>query len=68
MGCIGHGVSLTTYNGKTIAELITGRQTERTEMFFVGRKVFPWPPDLITYGLGHAVRGFMKLEDRLYYK
>ncbi len=68
MGCIGHGVSLTTYNGKTIAELITGQQTERTEMFFVGRKVFPWPPDLITYGLGHAVRGFMKLEDRLYYK
>ena len=68
MGCIGHGVSLTTYNGKTIAELITGRQSERTEMFFVGRKVFPWPPDLITYGLGHAVRGFMKLEDRLYYK
>lgn len=68
MGCIGHGVSLTTYNGKTIAEMITGKQTERTEMFFVGRKVFPWPPDLITYGLGHAVRGFMKLEDRLYYK
>ena len=68
MGCIGHGVSLTTYNGKAIAELITGRQTERTEMFFVGRKVFPWPPDMITYGLGHAVRGFMKLEDRLYYK
>ncbi len=68
MGCIGHGVSLTTYNGKTIAELITGRQTERTEMFFVGRKVFPWPPDLVTYGLGQAVRGFMKIEDRLYYK
>lgn len=68
MGCIGHGVSLTTYNGKTIAEMITGRQTERTGMFFVGRKVFPWPPDLITYGLGHAVRGFMKIEDRLYYK
>lgn len=68
MGCIGHGVSLTTYNGKTIAEMITGQQTERTEMFFVGRKVFPWPPDLITYGLGHAVRGFMKLEDRLYYR
>jgi glycine/D-amino acid oxidase-like deaminating enzyme len=68
MGCIGHGVSLTTYNGKTIAEMITGQQTERTEIFFVGRKVFPWPPNLITYGLGHAVRGFMKLEDRLYYK
>lgn len=68
MGCIGHGVSLTTTNGRTIAEMIAGQQTERTEMFFVGRKVFPWPSDLITYGLGQAIRGFMKLEDVLYYK
>jgi len=68
MGCMGHGVSLTTMNGRTIAEMITGQKTERTEMFFVGRKVFPWPPDLISYGLGQAIRGFMKLEDRIYYK
>ncbi|MFO7560113.1 MAG: FAD-binding oxidoreductase [Desulfobacterales bacterium] len=68
MGCIGHGVSLTMMNGRTIAELITNRQTERTEMFFVGRKVFPWPTDLVTYSVTHAVRGFMKLEDMVYYK
>jgi glycine/D-amino acid oxidase-like deaminating enzyme len=68
MGCMGHGVSLTTMNGRTIAEMITGQKTERTEMFFVGRKVFPWPPELISYGLGQAVLGFMKLEDRIYYK
>lgn len=68
MGCIGHGVSMTTMNGRTIAELIIGQQTPRTEMFFVGRKTFPWPPDLITYGTSHAIRGFMKLEDMLYYK
>lgn len=68
MGCIGHGVSMTTQNGRTIAELICGRQTERTEKFFVGRKTIPWPPEPLTYGLSQAVRGFMKLEDRLYYK
>lgn len=68
MGCIGHGVSLTTMNGRTIAEMITGQQTERTRMFFVGRKVLRWPPDLISYGIGQAIRGFMKLEDRVYYK
>jgi glycine/D-amino acid oxidase-like deaminating enzyme len=68
LGCIGHGVSMTTLNGRTIAELICGRQTSRTEMFFVGRKVFPWPPELISFGTAHAIRGFMKLEDRLYYK
>ena len=68
MGCIGHGVSMTTMNGRTIAELLTNRKTERTEMFFVGRKVLPWPPGPISYGLARAVRGFMKMEDRLYYK
>ncbi len=68
MGCIGHGVSMTTLNGRTIAELITGHRTQRTEMFFVGRKALPWPPDLISYGLAHTVKGLMHLEDRLYYK
>ena len=68
MGCMGHGVSLTTMNGRTIAEMITGKQTERTQMFFVGRKVFPWPTDLIAFGVGHAIRGFMRLEDKFYYR
>jgi glycine/D-amino acid oxidase-like deaminating enzyme len=68
LGCIGHGVSLTTYNGMTIAEMIIGQKTSRTEMFFVGRKTIPWPPEPITYGASHAIRGFMRLEDRLYYK
>ncbi|MFZ5570445.1 MAG: NAD(P)/FAD-dependent oxidoreductase [Thermodesulfobacteriota bacterium] len=68
LGCIGHGVSMTTMNGRTIAEMICGQKTARTEMFFVGRKTIPWPPEMISYGAAHAIRGFMKLEDRLYYK
>jgi glycine/D-amino acid oxidase-like deaminating enzyme len=68
MGCIGHGVSMTTLNGRTIAELICGVESERTDMFFVGRKTFPWPPDMISFGVSHMIRGYMKLEDRLYYK
>jgi glycine/D-amino acid oxidase-like deaminating enzyme len=68
LGCIGHGVSMTTYNGRAIAEMICGEKTSRTEMFFVGRKTFPWPSDLLTYGVSHAIRGFMKIEDRLLYK
>ncbi|MCP4690350.1 MAG: FAD-dependent oxidoreductase, partial [Desulfobacterales bacterium] len=68
MGCMGHGVSMTTMNGRTIAELILGEKTPRTEMFFVGRKTINWPPELISYGAAHAIRGFMKLEDKLYYK
>jgi glycine/D-amino acid oxidase-like deaminating enzyme len=68
MGCIGHGVSMTTTNGRAIAELVCGRQTERTELFFIGRRTVPWPPEPFTHGLVHAIRGFMKLEDRFIYK
>lgn len=68
MGCVGHGVSMTTTNGRAIAEMIAGRQSPRTDMFFVGRKIIPWPSDLISYGVTHAIRGFMKIEDSLYYK
>ena len=68
LGCLGHGVSLTTYNGLTIAEMITGQRTSRTEMFFVGRKTIPLPPGLITQTASLAIHGFMRLEDRLYYK
>jgi glycine/D-amino acid oxidase-like deaminating enzyme len=68
MGCIGHGVSMTTTNGRAMAELICGQQTERTELFFVGRRTIPWPPEPLTHGLVHAIRGFMKLEDRFVYK
>lgn len=68
MGCIGHGVSMTTTNGRAMAELICGQPSERTELFFVGRKVIPWPPEPLTHGLVHAIRGFMKLEDRFIYK
>jgi len=68
MGCIGHGVSMTTTNGRAMAELICGQTSERTELFFVGRRVIPWPPEPLTHGLVHAIRGFMKLEDRFIYK
>lgn len=68
LGCIGHGVSMTTTNGRAIAELICGQQSERTELFFIGRRTVPWPPEPLTHGLVHAIRGFMKLEDRFIYK
>ena len=68
LGCMGHGVSMTAYNGKTLAELICGRKTARTEMFFVGRKTISWPPEPIKFGVSQIIRGYMKLEDRLKYK
>lgn len=65
VGCIGHGVSLTHLNGKTIAELLLGRDTERTRTFFVNRTVLPWPPEPLRFAASHALRGYMHLEDAL---
>lgn len=63
LGCMGHGVSLTHLNGRTLADLLLERTTERTEQFFVNRRVIPWPPEPVRLGLGFAVRGAMRLDD-----
>jgi len=31
------------------------------------RKTLPWPAEPLAFGLSQTLRGFMKLEDRLYY-
>jgi glycine/D-amino acid oxidase-like deaminating enzyme len=68
VGCAGHGVGLTPQNGRTLAELLTGQQTERTETFFVGRSVLSWPPEPLRFVLGQAVRGALRLGDVMLYR
>src|SRR5690606_25460748 len=38
VGCMGHGVSLTQLNGRTLADLVLDATSELTEAFFVGRR------------------------------
>ncbi|MDH5655378.1 MAG: FAD-binding oxidoreductase [Spirochaetia bacterium] len=64
LGLMGHGVSMAPYNGLCLAELVAGKKTRRTEMFFVGRKVPSWPPHLIRFPLLQFISGIMKAEDR----
>lgn len=64
LGCMGHGVSLTHLNGRTLAELVLERETERTSMWFVDRRVVPWPPEPLRYAASRAVRGALRLQDR----
>lgn len=64
LGCLGHGVSMTQYNGRTLAELLLLRSSERTEAFFVNRRTIPWPPEPLRFGLGAAIRQWMRCEDR----
>jgi glycine/D-amino acid oxidase-like deaminating enzyme len=65
LGCIGHGVALTTMNGQIVRDLILERRTPLTELFFVNRRVIPWPPEPLRFAIGHLIRGYMRLEDRI---
>lgn len=42
-GCWGHGMAVNTQNGRTLAELVLGRSSARTEAFFVKRPKVAWP-------------------------
>ncbi len=66
LGCVGHGVSLTHLNGRTLADLILERRSELTDVFFVGRRTIPWPPNPIKVALISGIRGYLRFEDRLY--
>lgn len=44
-GYIGHGVSTANLGGRTLAELITGQQTSRTELPLVGYRTRSWEPE-----------------------
>ncbi|MEW6442763.1 MAG: FAD-dependent oxidoreductase [bacterium] len=65
LGCVGHGVSLSHLNGKTLADLVLEKKTDLTDMFFVNRTTIPWPPEPARALISRAVRGAMRLGDRL---
>jgi glycine/D-amino acid oxidase-like deaminating enzyme len=66
LGCVGHGVSLTHLNGRTLADLVLERKTDLTSVFFVNRRTIPWPGGFINALLARGIRGYLRLEDRWY--
>lgn len=66
LGCVGHGVSMTHLNGRTLADLVLERKTDLTEVWFVNRRVIPWPPEPLRLVVSYAIRGYMRIEDALY--
>jgi glycine/D-amino acid oxidase-like deaminating enzyme len=64
VGCVGHGVSLTHLNGRTLADLVLERDTDLTRVFFVNRKTIPWPPEPIRYLVSRAIVAAMRYDDR----
>jgi glycine/D-amino acid oxidase-like deaminating enzyme len=66
LGTVGHGVSMTQLNGRTVADLILERQTDLTDVFFVNRRTIPWPPEPLRNLTIKAILGYMHWEDRIY--
>ncbi|MBI4518416.1 MAG: FAD-dependent oxidoreductase [Deltaproteobacteria bacterium] len=66
LGCIGHGVSLTHLNGWTLADLVLEKKTELSDVWFVNRRLIPWPPEPLRFVVSQAVRGYLRLEDRVF--
>jgi len=64
MGCVGHGVSTTHLNGQTIRDLVLERDTDLTDVFFVNRKVVPFPPGGLGHKVAERIAGYLRWEDR----
>ncbi|WP_205077572.1 NAD(P)/FAD-dependent oxidoreductase [Marinobacter salexigens] len=60
-GCIGHGVSLTQLNGRLIADLVSGVDSELSRFWIVNRKAIPVPPGNLLPFIGvKAITGALK--------
>ena len=63
-GCIGHGVSLTQLNGKLIADLVLGKNTDLTKFWIVNRNAIPMPPgSMLRYAGTKLIEGILKTID-----
>jgi glycine/D-amino acid oxidase-like deaminating enzyme len=66
LGCVGHGVSMTHLNGQTLADLILERKTDLTDIWFINRRLLPWPPEPLRLAASHAIRAYLRIEDAIY--
>lgn len=63
VGCVGHGVSTTHQNARTLTDLLLERRTENTACPFVNRRVIPWPPEPLRSAAAYAIRAYLQAED-----
>jgi glycine/D-amino acid oxidase-like deaminating enzyme len=66
LGCVGHGVSMAHLNGCTLVDLILERETDLTSVWFVNRKMIPWPPEPLRLVASHVIRGYLRIEDAIF--
>jgi glycine/D-amino acid oxidase-like deaminating enzyme len=63
LGCTGHGVALTQMNGRIVRDLVLGRKTELTDLWFVNRRTLPLPPEPVRWLATKAVTTAMAADD-----
>jgi glycine/D-amino acid oxidase-like deaminating enzyme len=63
IGCTGHGVAMTHMNGRIIRDLVLGKKTALTELWFVNRRSMPLPPEPFRSLGAKAVTAGMALDD-----
>jgi glycine/D-amino acid oxidase-like deaminating enzyme len=66
LGCVGHGVSMTHLNGRTLADLALEHKTDLTAVWFINRHMIPWPPEPLRMVASQMILGYLHLEDRLF--
>jgi len=63
LGCVGHGVAMTTYLGQLLRDLVLERRTDLSELFWVNRRVIPLPPEPMRFALGDGLRRALAAQD-----
>lgn len=63
VGCTGHGVALTQMNGRIIRDLVLGRKSDLTDLWFVRQRPIPMPPEPVRYLAARTVSAAMALDD-----
>jgi glycine/D-amino acid oxidase-like deaminating enzyme len=63
VGCTGHGVAMTHMNGAIIRDLVLGKKTDLTDLWFVNRRSLPLPPEPIRSIGAKAVTAGMAIDD-----
>lgn len=63
IGCTGHGVAMTHMNGRILRDLVLGRTTALTDLWFVNRRALPIPPEPLRSMATRTVTAAMALDD-----
>ena len=64
-GYVGTGVTATNLAGRTLADLVLGRDTERTRLPWVGHRARRWEPEPLRWIAVHGIYTAYHLADRL---